>query len=114
MHVFKNTQDIAELLKSEVKSEKEKNRVVLINILANIRFLVRQGISLRGDFIMGKCEMNSNFIQLLKLRVSKIPHLQQWLEKISAKFTSPDIQNVCKSDWILQTCIQSDLQFQTS
>ena len=56
--------------------------------MRNIRFPVRQGLALRGSI-----EVESNFVQLLKLEggqsVRKIP------EKKSGKYTHPEIQNQC-------------------
>ena len=54
-----NMADIGELLSTEHQREKSKNRVLLRNILQNIRFLARQGLPLRG---YGD-ETVSNFIQ---------------------------------------------------
>ena len=55
----------------------------------NIRFLERQGIALRGS----GDEIDSNFSQLLRLRIDDIPDMQKWLDKKKDKYTSPDIQN---------------------
>ena len=55
----------------------------------NIRFLARQGLSLRGD----GTEDNSNFNQLLHLRALDDPNLLTWVQKKAEKYMSPEIQN---------------------
>ena len=39
------------------------------------------------------CEVDSNFIQLLRTRAEDNPSILRWLKKSRDKFTSPDIQN---------------------
>ena len=56
--------DIGEMLSTSHASEKAVNRQCLMKIAENIRFLARQGLSLRGE----GTEDNSNFNQLLHLR----------------------------------------------
>ena len=60
-----------------------------MKIAENIRFLARQGLSLHGD----GTEDNSNFKQLLHLRVLDDPNLLTWVQKKAEKYTSPEIQN---------------------
>ena len=73
----KTTRDVGDMLSSIHAQQKAKNREMLKIILSSIRFL----------------EVNSNFIQLLKLRAEDNPKLLKWMEKSRDKFTSPDIQN---------------------
>ena len=40
-----------------------------------------------------KGELDSNFLQLLYLRVEDIEGLKKWMLKSQDKYTSPDIQN---------------------
>ena len=74
--------------------EKYKNRQILLKIFENIRFLTRQSLALRGNWDEEKkCEVNSNFYQLLKLRASEDPRIDEWLTRKQQKYTSPEIQN---------------------
>ena len=84
-----SVKDIAETLQSELTKQKMENRQMLLKILANIRFLARQSIAIRGD---GDKE-NSDFIQLFKLRGEDDPKFAKWLEKKTDKYVSADIQN---------------------
>ena len=81
--------DITEHLSQQHSSDKRNNRQCLLKILSNLRFLSRQGISLRGD----DQELNSNFTQLLILRGVDDPRIDTWLNRKSNKYTSHDIQN---------------------
>ena len=57
------TLDVGEMLSKAHAKEKSKSCQVLLTILSNLRFLVRQACAIWGD---GN-ENDSNFIQLLKL-----------------------------------------------
>ena len=81
--------DVGELLSTSHASEKAMNRQCLMKIAQNIRFLARQGLSLRGD----GAEDNSNFNQLLHLRVLDDPDLLTWVQRKAEKYTSPENQN---------------------
>ena len=85
----KTTRDIGEMLSAAHASEKKDNRQLLLKILQNLRFLARQSIAIRGD---GN-EVDSNFIQLFKLRGEDDQRVSSWLQKKTDKYTSPDIQN---------------------
>ena len=56
--------DIGNLLSKQHSDMKKVNRECLLKILSNIQFLARQGIAFRGN----GAEIDSNFMQLLKLR----------------------------------------------
>ena len=59
-----------------------------------MRFLTRQSLVLGGNWDEEKkCEVNSNFYQLLKLRASKDPRIDEWLARKQQKYTSSEIQN---------------------
>ena len=60
-----------------------------MKIVTSIKYLARQGISLRGD----GDEENSNFMQLLRLRADDDPDLLTWLQRKQNKYTSHEIQN---------------------
>ena len=40
-----------------------------------------------------KCKVNSNFYQVLKLRASEDPRIDEWLTRKQQKYTSPEIQS---------------------
>ena len=58
-------------------------------ILQNTKYLARQGLPLRGH----GDDTESNFQQLLKLRVEDVTTLADWSERKTNKYTSPEIQN---------------------
>ena len=72
----RTTRDIGEQLSEIHSCDKKDNRQLLLKILQNIRFLARQNIALRGD----SDESESNFVQVLKLRVEDDSRVQQWLQ----------------------------------
>lgn len=81
--------DVGEMLSSQHSQQKKQNRECLLKILANLKFLARQGIPLRG------CgdDADSNFMQLMKMRARDDQHLAEWLEKRTNKYVSHDVQN---------------------
>ena len=87
--------EIDELFSSEkVMNEQFDNRTVLLKIIGNVRFLARQGIPLRGNWKEDKkCEEDSNFYQLFKLRIEDDHQIAEWLQRKGEKYTSPQIQN---------------------
>ena len=84
-------QDVGEVLSSQHKKEKATNREMFRKVLQNLRFLVRQGLAIRGH----DNGADSNFIQLLNLRALDCPEVLEWTSKKSNKYTSADIQNEC-------------------
>ena len=94
--VEKNTKDVGEMLSTMHAVKKAENRKVLLTILSSIRFLARQGLPLRGNYIISdSCsgEVQSNLMQLLQLRKNDVPLFDSWLHKSQDHFTSPMIQN---------------------
>ena len=86
--------DIGELLSESYHKEKYENRQILLKIFENIRFVTRQSLALKGNWDEEKkCEVNSNFYQLLKLRASEDLRIDEWLTRKQQKYTSPEIQN---------------------
>ena len=84
------TQNVGEILSSQLKLEKLERRHCFLKILSNIRYLARQGMALRGD----GSEIDSNFNQLLRLRGEDNPKVLEWMTKRkSNKYTSAEIQN---------------------
>ena len=68
--------------------QQKKARSCLKNIVTTLKFLARQGLSIRGS----DSDENSNFQQALKMRSKDVPELAEWLEG-RYKWTSPLIQN---------------------
>ena len=113
----KTTRDVGDMLSSIHAQQKAENREMLKIILSSIRFLGRQGLALRGRFKEADennqaGEVDSNFIQLLKLRAEDNPKLLKWMEKSRDKFTSPDIQNEILS--IMSLYIQREINSEIS
>ena len=69
--------DVGDMLVKQHKQEKKDNRQCLLKILSNVQILTKQGLPFHGD---GK-EIDSNFIQLLKLRGLDDPRIDSWLSK---------------------------------
>ena len=83
------TRDIGECLSKQHSKEKLENRQCFLKLLANVKFLSRQGLPFRGS----GDGSDSNFLQLLKLRGEDDPRILNWIKKKSDKYTSPQIQN---------------------
>ena len=81
--------DVGEMLSSQHAKEKAERRQCLLKIIENVKFLVCQGLALRGD---GK-EEDSNFTQLLELCAIDNPVLFHWVQRSTDKYTSPQVQN---------------------
>lgn len=81
-----NYQDVSEMLSSEYTKQKVLARDCLFEIASGIRFLARQGLSLRGH----NEEENSNFKQLMNLLSVKNKYLFDWLTKKADRYTSHD------------------------
>ena len=77
--------------------------------MRNIRFLVRQGLALRGSI-----KEESNFIQLLKLEGEVDSKIEKWLKKNSGKYTHPEIQNECPQLMSLTILREISKNFQNS
>ena len=56
--LLKQIKDVSELLGAQHQQQEAENRAMFIQILENIRFLVRQGLPLRGH----GDDSDSNFI----------------------------------------------------
>ena len=81
------TRDVGEMLSDSYALEKAENRKMLSVIISTIRFLGRQGLALRGhqkkstsDSTEGG-ELDSNFVQLLKLRAEDNEGLHKFMNK---------------------------------
>jgi len=69
-----------------LKREQQTRWLMLLKQLSSLRFLMRQGLPVRGH-----CKQEGNLEQLMKYRAEDIPNFQQWLE--SGKYLSPEIVN---------------------
>ena len=93
------TKDVGELIHAGLLKKRAESRQASMAIISNVRYLARQGLALRGRHKKTeKCEddlgeIDSNFIQLFKLRANNIPCLGPWMPKSQDIFTSPEIQN---------------------
>ena len=104
--------DIGELLDRQIATEKRANREYLLKVLSTIRFLARQGLSLRGS----GDESDSNLLQLLLLRADDFPAIAKYLERKQLKYVSHDVQNEFLSIMALQVLreITANLQSQSA
>ena len=59
--------------------------------MSSIRFLARQGLSLRGDKDEG--DSNFNFMQILQLKAEENPSIGVWLLRTTKKHTCYQIQD---------------------
>ena len=84
---------VDELFSSQIASDRQSNRENLLLILPSIKFLARQGITLRGALQEGHGEVDGNFLQLLDVFSEFHPSLREWQERKRDKYTSADIQN---------------------
>lgn len=66
----------------------KKARSCLKIIITTLKFLARQGLSIRGS----ESDANSNLHQALAMRARDVPELERWMEG-RFKWTSPAIQN---------------------
>ena len=83
------TNDVGEMLSSQLARERMEQRKCLLKLLSNARFLARQGLAFHGD---GE-ELDSYFTQLIYLRSEDNAKLVEWMKQKSDKYTSADIQN---------------------
>ena len=89
VEITQSVRDIGEPMWEGLAAEKQENRAMLRIILQNTKYLARQGLPLRGH----GDDTESNFQQLLKLRVEDVTTLADWRERKTNKYTSPEIQN---------------------
>ena len=77
---------VVEQLSSEAAKTRAENRTMLLKVLSSLRFLLRQGLAIRGHK-----ESEGNLIQLLCLRSDDSPQLAKWLK--NQQYLSPEIIN---------------------
>lgn len=81
-----NKQDVGSQLDHAHKMEQKARRESLLKQLSSLRYLLRQGMAIRGHEAS-----ESNIIQLLQLCSDDDPQLKKWLS--DQKYFSPDILN---------------------
>ena len=85
------------MLSSEHAEQKAVNRSYLLKVLQNIVYLARQGLPMRGNWVLeeggGACERDSNFHQLMLLRASDDPGILEIMQRKTRKYTDHHIQN---------------------
>ena len=72
------------MLNSCHKREKKVACDMLQIILPSLRFLARQGLALCGN----NSDVESNLLQLLKIKLEECPQLCTWLQRERLKYTS--------------------------
>ena len=90
--------DIGEKMSKTHSEEKSDNRDCLRKILSSIRFLARQGISLRGDDDESDGngdddEIDGNYTQILKACGEDDSRTIEWLKRKNDKYTCVGAQN---------------------
>ena len=89
------TKNVDELIHAGLSTKGAESRQALMAIISSVRYLARQGLALRGRYKKTEeheddlGEIDSNFIQLLKLRANDIPCLGPWMSKSQDKFRDP-------------------------
>ena len=78
--------NVVSLLSDAHKKEQEMRRQMLLKQLSSLKYLLRQGLAIRGHD-----DHEGNLIQLLKLREEDDPQLRTWLS--DGKYLSPVIVN---------------------
>lgn len=81
-----NQESVSAVLSKQVQADQKIHRELLLKQLSALRFLLRQGMAIRGH-----TEIEGNLIQLLLLRTEDVPQLKMWCE--DKKYLSPEIQN---------------------
>ncbi|KAJ8887200.1 hypothetical protein PR048_013415 [Dryococelus australis] len=81
-------QSVAIQLNDQLNKDMENACSIIMAIFTTLRFLCRQGLSIRGHE-----DVSSNFIQLLELQKEDMSDLKVWMGHSSYKWLSHDIQN---------------------
>ena len=77
---------IAAQLSRQTSQEQNQHRILLLKHLSSLKYLIRQGLALRGH-----CEEEGNLPQLLMCRAEDVPALKTWLS--DGRYTSHMIVN---------------------
>ncbi len=73
-------------INAQANADQERRRAALLKELSSLKFLLRQGLAIRGHD-----EKEGNLYQLLRLRAEDCPELKQWLD--DNQYMSPEIVN---------------------
>ena len=95
--------DIVSMLDSTHRKNQEVHRKMLLTVLSSLRFLLRQGLAIRGHE-----EMEGNLIQLLLLQAEHCSDLKQFIK--NKQYLSNDIVNemiTLMSNEILRAAIRN-------
>ena len=88
---------VAEILLSDICRQMAVNRNYLRKVLENVIFLARQGLPFRGNWVSdesgGGAGVDSNFYQLLLLRVKDDTGILEIMQCKTRKYTDHHIQN---------------------
>lgn len=76
---------------TQLESDQQYHRRMLMKLLRSIRFLARQGLPFRGHREDIETTANGNFLQLLLFQAQECPELDTWLRK--KDYISPNIVN---------------------
>ena len=78
VQIIRNLQapSVAAQLVVQAQSAQFENRLMLLRQLSSLKFLLRQGMAVRGHK-----EEEGNLVQLIDLRSEDVPALKRWLEK---------------------------------
>ena len=76
---------------TQLESDQQYHRRMLMKLLRSIRLLARQGLPFRGHREDIETTANGNFLQLLLFQAQECPELDTWLRK--KDYISPDIVN---------------------
>lgn len=77
---------VSEQIEKKEKEDQKKRRLALSCKLSSLKFLLRQGLAVRGH-----SESEGHLTQLLKLRAEDNPTILSWIEK--GRYVSPEIVN---------------------
>ena len=86
--------DIGDMLSKQHADIKKLNRECFLKILSNIQFMARQGLAFRGD----GDEVDSNFMQLLKLRGRDDLRIEAWIQQKTDKYIRMYL-TICKMNY---------------
>ena len=77
---------VSTLLNKQAMAEQKQHQDQLLRQLSSLRFLLRQGLAVRGHE-----DLEGNLLQLLMLRSDDCPDLNRWIKE--RKYFSPAILN---------------------
>uniref|UniRef100_H2ZSW7 DUF4371 domain-containing protein n=1 Tax=Latimeria chalumnae TaxID=7897 RepID=H2ZSW7_LATCH len=78
--------NIGAKLDRQYKKAQELHRQMFLKQLSSLKYLVHQGLSIHGN-----TDVESNLLQLLKMRVEDVPELMQWIQQ--GQYLSADVIN---------------------